>query len=839
MISLLIPAMAYCFLTSLSGAAEIQYNPQLVFRLSCGAPPNAAINFDNRNWVSDNPSPQLPPTAAFTSISAVSNESAQASSSLQLPPFLSSARIFNSSTRYSFSVVPGRYWVRLYFHPFAYQDIDLSAAIFSVTANSYTLLFNNNIADAIATDTLRLGYVFKEYTVNVTGTSLLLTFIPNTALTHRNYAFVNAIEVLSLPIDLFTDDASPLGVNAPTPIGIASAALETMYRLNVGGPLLTSDNDTHGLFRTWQPNETFLLSTQQIDSVTTEPSSISYARSSGVLIAPPMVYSTALQTNFSPETYPHGINLSFLLAVQPNFRYMVRLHFCELVYATGGRRVFNIYLQKQTALSMLDLGKQFGPPSNSTILPFNIAILSGLEVWKLNNSQGSLDGKGAINPMSPASSSKHTLGAVIGGGAATIVVLAVLIIVLVNLVRRRYRRSHKAKRPIEWVPLAMHKQIASEKRPSAMKSKNVTRRASVSTLATGGSARQFMLAEILDATRNFDATLIIGHGGYGKVYLGELRDGTKVAIKRGSHESQQGVSEFEAEIRMLSRLRHRHLVSLIGYCEEQNELILVYEYMAHGTLREHLYGPGAANPLPWTKRLEICIGAARGLHYLHTGANKVIIHRDVKTTNILLDENFVPKVSDFGLSKLVSEFDQTHVSTAVKGSFGYLDPEYFRMHQLTEKSDVYSFGVVLMEVLCARLPIDSTLPDEQVNLAEWVLFCKKKDSLRDIVDPHVADSLSQTCLMRFADIAQQCVQDEGRKRPTIGVVLWGLEQLLQASTSMRTEQDSSLSHSQLPKLYDEQIGGETWSKVEGSSLGDEEEEDAKAVFSQIAVPRGR
>ncbi|KAL7587373.1 hypothetical protein Lser_V15G39658 [Lactuca serriola] len=291
----------------------------------------------------------------------------------------------------------------------------------------------------------------------------------------------------------------------------------------------------------------------------------------------------------------------------------------------------------------------------------------------------------------------------------------------------------------------------------------------------------YSFSEIENATENFDKGRVIGEGGFGKVYIGTLNDGTNVAIKRGSTLHDQGEKEYRAEIAMLLRLRHYNLISLLGRCSENSEMILVYEYMENGTLRQNLYDSNSPlpnnDPLTSNQRLKIAIHSANGLHYLHTGFQSPIIHRDVKTSNILLDKNLNAKVSDFGLSRERPVVDKA-LSSLVKGTRGYLDPEYYLRHRLTEKSDVYSFGVVLFEILFGRPALDETRPTEQRVLSEWALHCYRNNILEQNIDPYLMGEMLPQCLEVYAKTAASCLADKGEDRPSMGDVLVSLQRAL-------------------------------------------------------------
>ncbi|PAN50403.1 hypothetical protein PAHAL_9G517600 [Panicum hallii] len=291
----------------------------------------------------------------------------------------------------------------------------------------------------------------------------------------------------------------------------------------------------------------------------------------------------------------------------------------------------------------------------------------------------------------------------------------------------------------------------------------------VTELPTGGSHTYEQLAA---ATDGFAPGNIIGQGGFGCVYRGTL-DGAEVAIKKLKAGSRQGDREFRAEVEIISRVHHRNLVSLVGYCIYSDERLLVYEFVPNKTLDSHLHGHNGP-PLDWHQRWQIAVGSARGLAYLHDDCYPKIIHRDVKASNILLDQNFEPKVADFGLAKY-QPGDDTHVSTRVMGTFGYIAPEFLSSGRLTDKADVFSFGVVLLELITGRLPVQSSQSYMDETLVGWarplISQVAEGGSLQALMDPRLGSDYDPSIMMRMVECAAAAVRHSAQQRPSMVQIL--------------------------------------------------------------------
>eukprot|EP00258_Populus_trichocarpa_P030011 XP_024446030.1 receptor-like serine/threonine-protein kinase ALE2 isoform X8 [Populus trichocarpa] len=320
-----------------------------------------------------------------------------------------------------------------------------------------------------------------------------------------------------------------------------------------------------------------------------------------------------------------------------------------------------------------------------------------------------------------------------------------------------------------------------------------------------GSAKTFSKSDIERATSSFDASRILGEGGFGLVYSGVLEDGTKVAVKVLKRNDQQGGREFLAEVEMLSRLHHRNLVKLIGICTEECSRSLVYELIANGSVESHLHGVDKESALNWDARIKIALGAARGLAYLHEDSSPRVIHRDFKSSNILLEHDFTPKVSDFGLARTALDEENRHISTQVMGTFGYVAPEYAMTGHLLVKSDVYSYGVVLLELLTGRKPVDMSQPPGQENLVAWARpFLTTKEGLEVIIDPTLATDVPFDSVAKVAAIASMCVQPEVSHRPFMSEVVQALK-LVSNECDEAKELDSRSSSQDLSIYMDAEV----------------------------------
>ncbi|KAH1104608.1 hypothetical protein GYH30_038138 [Glycine max] len=541
------------------------------YLIDCGA--TASTSVGTRNFIADNNKDLL---STQEDILATTSLKSVTSSSDDLPLY-QTARVFTGSSKYTFKIKQkGRHWIRLYFFPSTYEKYNLSAADFTVSTQNHVLFRSLN---------MQKDPVMKEYSVNVTSDTLVLTFTPS----GNSTAFVNAIEVVSVPDDLIVDDGFALDPSV-TSSGLVTQALETVWRVNMGGPTLTPINDT--LQRTWVPDQSFLLE-PNLASNFSNIKGVKYENRGQATenTAPPTVYGTLTQMNSSND--PRSIfNVTWQFDVSPGFQYLVRLHFCDVVSKALNVLIFNAYVDSKLAASSADpsttsnnaLGVPYyrdlvtavavsktlrvgiGPSDLNKDYPN--AILNGLEIMKMNNSMGNLiPGAGSVAITSGSSSKKTGMIVGVSVGVVGAVVLAGLFFVLCRKRRRLVQRQSKT-----WVPLSINDGTTSHTMGS--KYSNGT------TLSAASNFEyRVPFVAVQEATNNFDESWVIGIGGFGKVYKGELSDGTKVAVKRGNPRSQQGLAEFRTEIEMLSQFRHRHLVSLIGYCDERNrEMVNLAEW---------------------------------------------------------------------------------------------------------------------------------------------------------------------------------------------------------------------------------------------------------------------
>lgn len=287
-----------------------------------------------------------------------------------------------------------------------------------------------------------------------------------------------------------------------------------------------------------------------------------------------------------------------------------------------------------------------------------------------------------------------------------------------------------------------------------------------------GWGHWFTLRELQVATDGFSKANVLGEGGYGIVYKGRLANGTMVAVKSLLNNMGQAEREFRVEVEAIGRVRHKNLVRFLGYCMEGTHRMLVYEYVDNGNLEQWLHG--SSSSLTWENRMRIIVGTAKALAYLHEALEPKVVHRDIKSSNILIDSQWNAKVSDFGLAKLLGA-GKSHVTTRVMGTFGYVAPEYASTGLLNERSDVYSFGVLLLETITGRDPVDYARPAGEVNLVDWLKVMVGNRRSEEVVDPNLAEKPSPRVLKRVLLIALRCVDPESEKRPKMGHVVHMLE----------------------------------------------------------------
>ncbi|KAL2524296.1 putative LRR receptor-like serine/threonine-protein kinase [Abeliophyllum distichum] len=454
------------------------------------------------------------------------------------------------------------------------------------------------------------------------------------------------------------------------------------------------------------------------------------------------------------------LSLTYYGRCLANGNYTVTLHFAEIVFRDNrsfqslGRRMFDVYIQGERKLKDFDIKKEAKGVDKVVEKKFNATVKDKtLEIRFHYSGKGStaIPRQGIYGPLISAISvesdfkpqSRRKKNIFIATGVAALAFFLILIILCFSW----------------WKGYIGGGKISREQELRGL------------DLRTGF----FTFRQIKAATNNFDAINKIGEGGFGSVYKGTLLDGSVIAVKQLSSKSKQGNREFVNEIGMISGLQHPNLVKLYGCCIEGNQLLLVYEYMENNSLARALFGPEELQvEMDWPTRQRICVGIAKGLAFLHEESTLKIVHRDIKTNNILLDKDLNPKISDFGLAKLDDD-DNTHISTRVAGTIGYMAPEYAMWGYLTYKVDVYSFGVVSLEIVAGKNNMKYRPNENFVCLLDWAMVLQNKGMLMELVDPRLGSNFNEDEAERMIKVALLCTNPSPALRPTMSTVCGMLE----------------------------------------------------------------
>ncbi|KAG6738883.1 hypothetical protein POTOM_058506 [Populus tomentosa] len=441
-----------------------------------------------------------------------------------------------------------------------------------------------------------------------------------------------------------------------------------------------------------------------------------------------------------------------------------------------------VSLLNLTAIKSLDLSNNeligtvpeaFAQLPNLTILDLSENKLTGAVPHSLkekSNSgklQLSLDGNLDLCKMDTCEKKQRSFPVLV---IASIISVSVLLLLSIITIFWRLKRGR--------LNVSLSSSVGLSRKELSLKSKNLP----------------FTYVEIVSITNNFQT--IIGEGGFGKVYLGNLKDGCQVAVKLLSQSSRQGYKEFLAEVQLLMIVHHRNLVSLVGYCNEHENMALVYEYMANGNLKEHLL-ENSTNMLSWRERLQIAVDSAHGLtlvlslEYLHNGCRPPIVHRDLKSSNILLTENLQAKIADFGLSKAFANEGDSHVITDAAGTPGYIDPEFQETGNLNKKSDVYSFGILLCELITGQPPIIRG-PKGNTHILQWVSPLIERGDIQSIIDPRLQGVFNTNCAWKVLEIALSCVPPTSIQRPDMSDILGELKECLAMEMSSEMSMPDSV-----------------------------------------------